>query len=274
MMITAGIDAGSENMKILILGDETILSYVVVSQGIKSVHSVARCALEAAVKKAGVAFNEIVRIAATGIGSEYITFAQDRIPEALCCARGSSWLIPSTTTVIDLGADKCLVVKCRNGSLAKSIRNVRCAAGTGRFLQISASPLGMNAEEMGKLSLQSQRNIAINNNCAVFAESEIISLIHQRYRPEDIAKAVFRGLARRIYTLLIKVEFEQDLVMVGGVANNIGMLTALEEQANCPILVPEEPMIVGALGAALIAAQMQKKKSGLKLGGENEVDSL
>ena len=258
MAITAGIDAGTDNVKVVVMSDNTVLAHAVVPLGIKPVHLVARYALDEVAEKSGLAANEIVRVAATGIGSEYITFAQDRVAEAVCCAKGASWLMPNARTVIDLGSDKCLIVKCQDGVLKKLVRNDRCASGTGRFLQIAANPLGMNAEEMGNISLQSQKDIEINNNCAVFAESEIISLIHLQQRTEDIAKAVLRGLARRIYTLLIKVGLEPELVMVGGVANNKGMVNALEEQTGYPILVPNEPMTVGALGGALVAAQRQK----------------
>jgi predicted CoA-substrate-specific enzyme activase len=163
--------------------------------------------------------------------------------------------VPSADTVVDIGADKCLVVKCREGRLLNIARNDRCASGTGRFLKVAAAPLGLDPQEMGNLSLISQRTVEITNTCAVFAESEIISLIHQKHRPEDIAKAVFRGLAGRISTLLMKVDFKPDLVIVGGVAKNPGMVNAMEEQAGFPVVVPPEPMITGALGAALLAVQ-------------------
>lgn len=262
MMITAGIDAGTENMKVVILGDHRILAHSVISQGREPVHSVAQQALKEAAEKAGVALGEISYIVATGKGSEYISsLAQEKASESSCCARGASWLLPSTDTAIDMGADKCLVVKCRGGNLLKTVRNDQCASGTGRFLQVVAKPLGIDPEEMGRLSLRSQKTVEINNTCAVFAESEIISLIHQQHRPEDIAKAVFQGLVRRIYTLIIKVDFKQDLVLAGGVAKNVGMVKAMEDQAGCPVLVPEEPMIIGALGGALIAMERKKNSS-------------
>ena len=254
-MITVGIDAGAENMKAVILGDHGIISYSVIPQGKDAVPSVAEGALKEAAEKAGVALSDIDYMVATGIGSEYISFVQEKATESSCCARGASWLLPSTDTIIDMGADHCLVVRCRDGKLLNTARNDRCASGTGRFLKVAAKPLGIDAEEMGKLSLKSQKNVEINNTCAVFAESEIISLIHLKHHPEDIAKAVFRGLARRVYTLIIKVDFKQDLVMVGGVAKNVGMVKAMEEQAGCPILIPEEPIITGALGGALIGAE-------------------
>jgi (R)-2-hydroxyacyl-CoA dehydratese activating ATPase len=259
MMITAGIDAGTENMKVVILEDQRILSYALVPQGRGAVPSVAREALEEAARLAGVPLSGIDYMVATGIGREYIAFVQEKVSEASCCARGTSWLIPSTDTVIDIGADKCLVVKCCDGHLLQTARNDRCASGTGRFLKIAAKPLGIDVEEMGKLSLKSKKNVEINNNCAVFSESEIISLIHMKHRPEDISKAVFRGLASRIYTLIIKVDFKKDVIMVGGVAENTGMVKAMEEQVGYSVLVPEKPFIIGALGGALIAAQRGKR---------------
>ncbi len=257
-MITAGIDAGAENMKVVVLEDDRILSHSIVPQGREAVPSAARRAFTEAAEKAGIIPAQMEYIVATGIGSEYISFAHEKATESSCCARGVSRLLTSTSTVIDMGADKCLVVRCLNGRPLNTVRNDRCAAGTGRFLEVAAKPLRMDVKEMGRVSLDSQKDVEINNTCAVFAESEIISLIHLKHRPEDIAKAVFRGLARRVYTLIIKVDFKQDLAMVGGVAKNVGMVKAMEEQAGCHILVPEEPIIVGALGAALIASERNK----------------
>ncbi len=256
-MITAGIDAGAENMKAVIMGDQGILAYSVIPQGRGAVLAVAQEALNEAAAKAGVIVSDIDSTVATGIGSEYISFAP-KASEASCCARGAGWLLPSAATVVDLGADKCLVVRCREGKLLNVARNDRCASGTGRFLNVAAKPLGIDAAEMGRLSLQSTKSVEINNTCAVFAESEIISLIHLKNNPEDIAKAVFRGLSRRVYTLLIKVSLERDLVMVGGVARNPGMVKAMEEEVGFPIWIPEEPILTGALGGALIAVDRRK----------------
>lgn len=254
-MLTAGIDAGADVLKVVLLGDEGILSHVIVPLETKSVDSVAQNALKEAAEKASVSLHEIERILVTGNSNEYITFLENRASEAVCCSRGANYLIPNAATIIDLGANSCLVVRTDNGALLKSVRNDRCASGTGRFVQIAAEPLGMTTQEMGEISLMSEKVIEINSTCAVFAESEIISLIHSRENLQDIAKAVFRGLARRIYTLLIKVEYKPDLVMVGGGAKNVGMIKAIEEQTDCPVIVPQEPMIVGALGAALVAMQ-------------------
>jgi predicted CoA-substrate-specific enzyme activase len=261
-MISAGVDAGAENIKVAIVEDGRVLSYAVVPLGREAVPAAADAAFREAIEKARISVPQIEYTVATGIGSDYISFAHEKVSEASCCARGVTRLLPSTDTAVDMGADKCLVVRCRDGKLLNTARNDRCASGTGRFLKVAAKPLGIDVEEMGKLSLTSQNRVEINNTCAVFAESEIISLIHLKNRPEDIAKGAFRGLARRVYTLLIKVGFKQDLVMIGGVAKNVGMVKAMEEQAGCPILVPDEPIIVGALGGALLAAQRKQSSKG------------
>ncbi len=260
-MITAGIDAGTENLKVVILDEQQILSYSVVPLGRESVLSVAHAGFKETVKQAGISCSDVDYSVATGVGSNYISFVQARASEAACCAQGATFLIPSTATIIDLGADKCLVVKIRESRILNIVRNDRCASGSGRFLEIASKPLNTDPEGLGKLSLKSKKNVVINNNCAVFAESEIISLIHLKHQPEDIAKAIFRGLASRIYTLIVKADFQPDLVMVGGVARNVGMVTALKELVECPVLVPPEPMIVGALGAALIGGQRYQASS-------------
>jgi benzoyl-CoA reductase subunit D len=252
-VITAGIDAGAENTKALIFRDDKVLAYSIIPQGLEATLPIAEKALAEAARSAGVLLSDIDYLVSTGISSEQVAFCSEYVSESAACARGASWLIPSTDTVIDIGADKCLVVKCQRGRPFKTARNDRCAAGTSRFLKIAAKPLGVDVEEMGRMALRSQVEIEIDSVCAVFAESEIISLIHQKQRSEDIAKAVFKGLANRVYTLIVKVGFEKDLVMVGGIAKNKGFIRVLEEKAGCNILIPDEPMIAGALGAAIIA---------------------
>lgn len=259
-MITAGIDAGAENTKAVIVCDDKLVAYSVVRQGMDASLPVARKVLNEAAGRAGISPGQIEYLISTGVSGESITFSREQATESASCARGISWLRPETDTVVDIGADKCLVVKCQRGRPFRTTRNDRCAAGAGRFLEIAARPLGISVDEMGNLALQSNEDIGIESICAVFAESEIISLIHKRCRSEDIARAVFSALANRIYTLIMKVGFERNLAMVGGVANNRGLVKAIEEKTGCTVFVPPEPIIVGALGAALIACD--KKMAG------------
>jgi predicted CoA-substrate-specific enzyme activase len=271
-VITAGIDVGAENVKTIILDDGRILSHSVASQGTEATLSVALRGLNESIEKAGITRSAIEYVVATGIGSKYISFADRQATESSCCARGVTWLLPSTGTVIDMGADKCLVVRCKHGRPSNTVRNDRCAAGTGRFLEIAAKPLGLDVGEMGQLALKSRKDVDIESTCAVFAESEIISLIHSKHHPEDIAWAVFNGLASRIYTMILKVGFERDLAMVGGLTKNVGMVKAVEEQAGCHILIPEEPIVVGALGAALIAADKNRGSFDSPIGASGKLD--
>lgn len=258
-MITAGIDAGTENIKALILNNDKILSYSIVPLGSDAILPVAERALSDVVLHAKISIKDIGNIASTGINNDYLTFCHDNVTESSACARGASFLIPDVDTVIDIGAEHCLVVKCLNGRPVRTAQNARCAAGTGRFLKIASCPLGIDVNQLGELALQSKEDIEIENTCSVFAESEIISLIHQGYHTEDIAKAIFKGLANRIYTLIVKVGYKKNLVVVGGFAKNIGLIRTFEEKFGCNILIPQEPTIVGALGAALIARDMKMR---------------
>ncbi|MCF8032375.1 MAG: acyl-CoA dehydratase activase [Desulfarculaceae bacterium] len=254
-MLTAGIDVGFENAKALILKDGEILAQVVVANGREDMGQVIARAWQEALGRAGVPAGALDRTLATGDGRAYATQAQEQASEARCCARGTAWLMPSARTVLDMGAETCMAIRIGKGVPLNIVRNDRCASGTGRSLKMAAKILGLSLEDMGACALLSREEISINNTCAVFAESEIISKIHHKHRLEDIAMAVFRGLARRAHSLLVKVGLEQDLAMVGGLAGNPGMIQALQAELGCQVLVPERPMVVGALGAALIAAE-------------------
>lgn len=255
-MLTAGIDVGFENTKALILRDAEILAQVVAANGRRELGEVITGVWREALAQAGVAAGALDRTVATGDGRAYATQARGQASEARCCARGTALLMPSAGIVLDMGAETCMAIRIGKGGVPLNIvRNDRCASGTGRSLKMAAKILGVSPEEMGALSLLSQEEISINNTCAVFAESEIISKIHGNHRLEDIAMAVFRGLARRAHSLLVKVGLEQDVAMVGGLAGNQGMIQALRAELGREVLVPKRPMMAGALGAALIAAE-------------------
>lgn len=254
-MITGGIDAGGEYLKVVLLDDNKILSCSSLPYGRESVLATAQAGLNDAIDKAGIPQSVIEYIAATGSNRGEVSSTQGNFAEPSCCARGANWLAPSTRTVIDLGCDKCTVLKCDSGGVLRIARNDRCAAGTGRYLKMISRLLQVTEEEAGQLSLQSREAINIEATCTVFVESEIISLIHQGRAPEDILRGVFRGLAHRIYPLLLKVAFEREVTLVGGMARNVGIIKALEEQIGYSLVIPEEPIIVGALGAAIMARE-------------------
>lgn len=203
-------------------------------------------------EKTGISKEETERISVTGTGAQYIAFANAQLPESVCLARGIDFLLPSTRIVLDLGARKSLAVKCKEGKALKLAASSKCAAGAGAYLKTVANIFNIDTEEMSNLSFKSTVDLEIQTNCAVFAESEIISLIHNGAKPEDILKGVFRGLAERIFSQLLEIGKEQAIAATGGFSANKALIHSLEELVGFKIMVPEHPEIVGALGAALL----------------------
>ncbi|MFC1988728.1 acyl-CoA dehydratase activase [Chloroflexota bacterium] len=256
-MITAGIDAGMNTTKAVILNGKADPEWVVIPGGIEPTAKVAQTALDEVAEKAGVSVKDIEYVIATGAGREYIPWANQKILEFLCLAKGIDFLLQSTRTLIDLGAGKSLALKCSGGKVIKVATSGKCASGTGIFLEMVANVLSLNISDMDELFFKSKKHMEIVSLCAVFAESEIISMVHDGVKLEDIMGGVFRGLAGRVYSQLIDLGIEKDLTVVGGVIKNKAMVTALEEVVGLKVLVPENPEIVGALGAALIAQEVR-----------------
>jgi predicted CoA-substrate-specific enzyme activase len=250
-----------EITKAVLLKEKKSLEWVAIPGGMESTDQVAQKALKLVTEKAGISVNDISSIKATGVGSQYVSFTHDNLPEFLCLARGIDYLLPSVKVLLDLGARKSLAMRCSRGKATKLAASSKCAAGTGTYLKMVADLFHINTDEMSDLSFKSKSNLEIQTTCAVFAESEIISLIHGGAKPEDIMRAVFRGLAGRIYPQLLEIGIEKDVAVVGGFATNKALKAALEEALGFEILVPENPGVVSALGAALTG---QEKRSGVK----------
>ncbi len=244
-----------EVTKAVILNGKRDFEWAVIPGGSESTAQVAQTALNEAAKKAKVSVKDIGYIIATGVGREYIPFANQGLLEFLCLAKGIDFLLPSARMVVDLGARKSLAVKCSGGRAIKLAASGKCAAGTSAYLEVVANVLRINIREMAELYFKSNRNTEIQSTCAIFAESEIISLVHDGAKADDIVRGVFKGLAGRIYSHLLELGVEKDVAVVGGVAKSKAMVAALEERVGFEILVPENPQIVGALGAALIAQE-------------------
>ncbi len=244
-----------ETTKVVILKEEREPDFAINLAGNESTAHMAQVTLNQAAEKAKVSVNDVGHIVATGVGRKYITLATEESPEFLCLSKGIDFLLPSTRTLVDLGARKSLVVKCSGGKAIKLATSGKCAAGTGTSLEMVSNVLSVNISDMDELSFKSKENLEIVSLCAVFAESEIISLVHAGVKIEDIIRGVFRGLAGRVYSQLLDVGVEKDVAVVGGVAKSKSMVAALEEKVGLKILVPENPEIVGALGAALIAQE-------------------
>jgi predicted CoA-substrate-specific enzyme activase len=255
-MITAGIDCGSKNTKVVILKENNILATASVLSGFDQEES-AQQALENAIKKAEIKREDIKHITTTGAGMEAIFFADDNITTVTADGRGVFFLFPSARTVIDIGAEEGLVVKLDEKGKVKDFGiNEKCAAGAGSFIEAMSRALEVDIETMGELSLKSTKQIPMNAQCTIFAESEVVSLIHQKTSKEDIIHAVHDAIADRNTSMVRQIGIEKDVALIGGVANNIGFVEAMNKNLGFELLVPKNgvtPQYVSALGAALVA---------------------
>lgn len=254
-MISIGIDVGGKNAHIVILKDGNILVKGAVATGIKMAEAAEKL-YDETLKNSGLAREDVKNVVATGSAGKRVPFATLVIPDAVADARGVNCLIPSARTVIDVGAEEGRAIKISpEGKVLDFTVNEKCAAGTGTFVETMARALEITVEEMARLSLtSSNQSISLNAQCAVFGESEVISLIHQKIAKQDIAKAVHDAIAGRIASIARAVGLEQDIVMIGGVAKNEGFVDALKKVIDMDLIVPKDPEYMGALGAADMAA--------------------
>ncbi len=253
-MITAGIDIGSSTSKVVILEDNQVLSYSIIPTGAESAASAQRAMDEALRGTNHLSLEDMGWVIATGYGRVIVPFANETVTEISCHAKGANWLFPSVRTVLDMGGQDCKAIRCDDhGKLLNFIMNDKCAAGTGRFLEVMAEVMELPLEDIGKLSLQASEEIRINSTCTVFGKSEVASLIRQGRDKRDILAGLHAAILSRVYTLLRKVGIKAEFAITGGIAKNIGVVKRLEEKVGLSALLPEEPQIVGALGAALFA---------------------
>jgi predicted CoA-substrate-specific enzyme activase len=252
-MLVAGIDVGAKNVSAVLLQDNDILSYVTLSSGGEGA-AVSRGAIEEAIKKIEFKFNDLKRIVSTGCGRDSVPFAHRRSAEVVCQAKGALWLLPSTGTVINLGAESSRAIRVGEaGRVEAFAKNNRCAAGSGLFLETMSSVLEVPLERMDELSLKADGCEEVSSICAVFAESEVISHIHRGVPKDHILAGLHKAVVGRILEILGKVGIKSDVVVTGGVAKNTAIVKELEKNIGVNIILPPEPQIVGALGAALVA---------------------
>ncbi len=255
-MKAVGVDIGSLTTKVVVMEDSRIVSYVVDEIG-DEVEQSAKRAVEHALEKAGAIRGEDVYIISTGIGSRGISFGQAQKAIATCLARGAFSLFPAARLAIDLGAETSTVVRVsEKGRLMDWANQDKCASGTGLFLHQVAKLMNLSLSEMDSLPVP-DRFAEITNTCAVFAESEIISHIH-RVPPtpkEEIVAGVYYSVVGRVISLVKRVGVAREVAVTGGVALNKGLIKVLGKELGFDVLVPEEPRIVAAVGAALIAAE-------------------
>jgi len=252
-MIVAGIDVGSKNLHIIIKKDGQILGKIAGPTGIKKADAVEQL-YDEVLKKAGLTRKDVERVVTTGSAAKRVAFANGSIPDVAADARGVIKQIPSARTIIDVGAEEGRAIKIgADGKVLDFAINEKCAAGTGTFVEAMSRALEISVEELAEIALKSTQSIPMNAQCAVFGESEVVSLIHQKITKPDISRAVMDAIAGRIGSLARIVGLEKDVLMVGGMARNAGFVDSLKKNIEMDVRVPEDPDYIGALGAAEVA---------------------
>jgi benzoyl-CoA reductase subunit D len=257
-VITAGIDMGIQTVKVVILKDGVVASRSKASSGFEPAKA-AEQAFEEALKAAKVSKTEVNQVLATGSGMEMAPYANGTVSMMGADVKAGVFLFPSARTVIDIGAEEARAVKCdERGFMMDFVVNERCAAGAGTFIEAMARALEVKMEEMGPLSLKAKRASPINASCVIFGESDVVTLIHRQESKPEIARAVFDAMAERVSSMVHRLGINLEVVVVGGVAKDVGFVDSLKRNLGINLLIPEYPEYAGALGAALTAASRVK----------------
>lgn len=254
-MITAGIDCGSQNTKGVILKDGQVVAKAIFATEFDA-ELAAQKVLDAMLAEAGLKREDIERLAITGVGREIIKWGDVEVNEVVAAARGTRFTSPTADTVIDMGADSCRVIRLNpDGTVMKYEVNDKCASGAGTFIEAMARALQISTEEMGDFSLRHTKELATNAQCVVFAESEVISLIHAKESREDIAYGVHMGIANRIASMIRRVGLTDNFVMIGGPAYNKGLVACMSKVFERDIKTVDDTQFISATGAAIIAGE-------------------
>ncbi|MGV8057371.1 MAG: acyl-CoA dehydratase activase [Smithellaceae bacterium] len=270
-IIAAGVDVGSSSTKVVIVDGRcrivsySIISYITMPDGF-TFKGAAEDGMKEALQSAGLSNGEVSFAVSTGLGKGQVAFADQTASEITCRALGTKALLPEVHTILDIGGQSSNVIYLNDdGSVAEVVKKdkcmsgtCRCAAGTGYFLAAVAAALQVDWQELGELSLHSKTTIEIGDICTMPAGAEVVSLYKQGSDRADIAAAAHRYVARRIAGMVELFGVRESVGMIGGVAKNAGICKALEEKLHTTILIPEEPQIADAYGAAIIAAEQLK----------------
>ena len=276
-MLTMGIDIGSRSSKCVILDDGKLLTYGTIETG-PNILKTAQAVVEAAVqRRAGkwgeyrmklpetkvdhLKLEDMACIVSTGYGRAIVPFAHRNITEITCHCRGAQWFVPGVTTILDVGGQDTKGIRVgAKGEVADFVMNDKCAAGTGRFMEIVADALHVPLPEIGPLSLKSTKNLAFSTTCAAFGRGAAVAMLKEGERKEDILAGLHQAIATRVTALVKKVGIADKFAITGGIGRNVGMVSRIEQKLDgLKVTLPEEPMIVGALGAALFALDRAKK---------------
>lgn len=255
-MLAAGIDVGAVSAKAVIFSNGQIVAQTTLVTG-EEASIASRLVLEEALRLAGSSQADLGAIIATGIGKGSVDVATRSKSEVVCLGKGAAWLHSEARTVIDIGAESSKVLRLNdNGGVDDFASNDKCASGTGVFLEAAAKILEVDLEQLGGLSQLASKKAPISGMCAVFAESEIVSHVHTDTPKSDIIAGVHEAIAGRVSAVVNRVNPQPAVLMCGGVARNAGMVRALEQKIGFTMLVPDNPEMVAAIGAALIAKDM------------------
>jgi len=255
-MYFAGVDIGSTMTKVVIIDESVRICGSVVGPTGAEHRRLAYKVMEKALQESALSFERICYVVATGYGRLNVPFADKQVTELTCHAKGVSTLFPGVRTAIDIGGQDVKGMKIINGELVDFVMNDKCAAGTGRFLEVLADALGVRVEDLGSISLKSSRKADISSICTIFAQQEAVSYLSQGTPLEDIVAGVHDAIASRVVGMVRKLKVEPDVVLTGGVAKNIGVVRAIEEKLGCKVLVPDNPLLSGAFGAAMLGRKI------------------
>jgi len=254
-MSFAGIDVGSSTAKAVILGDEIVATSVLPVENTWKVE--AHRVLNEALAKAGLRRDDLDCVVGTGVISEDWEGVDDSLSEVSCAANGVIYHFPEARTIIDMGAESSLCSKCdETGIVLDYVSNQKCGSGCGLFLEVIAGVLETDVSQIGPLSLKSGKTIQMNSTCAVFAESEVVSLIAQGESVEDILHAIHESIISRTAAMIRTIRLEDEAVFIGGGARNPGMVQELNKALGTEVKVPPDPELVIALGAAVEAREL------------------
>jgi bzd-type benzoyl-CoA reductase Q subunit len=266
-ILSAGVDVGSVSSQAVVMVDGQIFCYSNIRTGSDSPES-ARKAMDKALEETGLTLEDIHFTVGTGYGRVNVPFADRAITEIACHAQGANFMYgPSTRTILDMGGQDCKAIHCdSNGKVTNFLMNDKCAAGTGRGMEVFAELLSIPIEEMGSLSFKvKEEPEPVSSTCVVFAKSEAVGLLRKGWPKEKVLAAYSSAMAHRVVELLERIGIEKEFAVTGGIAKNEGVVKRIEAELGIEALEPQhDTQIAGALGGALFAKALVEKQRGLR----------
>lgn len=259
-MIVAGCDVGALTAKAVVMKDDTLLGYELIRSRAESVQSATQV-MTLLLDKLGLSFNDIDYCVSTGYGRVMVPFADENVSEISCHGRGAKWLVPTIKTIIDVGGQDSKAIYVDAKGFVKDFRmSTKCAAGTGRALELMAESLGVKVDEVGRLSLNASEPVIFQQPCCIFTEIEVRHEVFKGRDSADIAAGINDYIARRILNMARNLGIRKDVGMTGGIAKNIGVIKCIEQALGIDLVeFPEDPQLIGAIGAAVFAVDKARK---------------